>query len=70
MALKLRPGFRSSNVMCDINNQYHIDALKVFFFTFYQKIEVSAIEDFYGTATDVQRSSESGYILFYQTRDV
>ncbi|PIK52303.1 putative ubiquitin carboxyl-terminal hydrolase 12 [Apostichopus japonicus] len=35
-----------------------------------EKIEVSAIEEFYGTATDVQRSTESGYILFYQTRDI
>lgn len=62
--------FKSPNVVYDINDKYLIDAFKVFFFIFYQKIEVSAIEDFYGTATDVQRSSESGYILFYQTRDV
>ena len=34
-----------------------------------QKIEPSAIEDFYGLTTDIQKSSETGYILFYQSRD-
>jgi len=33
------------------------------------KIEPSAIEDFYGLTTDIQKSSETGYILFYQSRD-
>ncbi|RZF38646.1 hypothetical protein LSTR_LSTR003452 [Laodelphax striatellus] len=33
------------------------------------KIEQSAIEDFYGLTSDVQKSSETGYILFYQSRD-
>lgn len=33
------------------------------------KIEASAIEDFYGLTTDIQKSSETGYILFYQSRD-
>lgn len=40
--------------------------------TFYlQKIEASAIEDFYGNSltSDIQKSSETGYILFYQSRD-
>jgi ubiquitin carboxyl-terminal hydrolase 12/46 len=36
---------------------------------FLQKIEPSAIEDFFGLTTDVQKSSETGYILFYQSRD-
>lgn len=36
-----------------------------------QKIEASAIEDFYGNSltSDIQKSSETGYILFYQSRD-
>jgi ubiquitin carboxyl-terminal hydrolase 12/46 len=33
------------------------------------KIDASAIEDFYGLTTDTQKTSESGYILFYQSRD-
>merc|ERR1712080_329160 len=33
------------------------------------KIEPSAIEDFYGLTTDIQKSSETGYVLFYQSRD-
>jgi len=33
------------------------------------KIEASAIEDFYGLTADIQKSSETGYILFYQSRD-
>ncbi|XP_041461256.1 ubiquitin carboxyl-terminal hydrolase 12-like [Lytechinus pictus] len=35
-----------------------------------EKIEVSSIEEFYGLATEVQKNSDSGYILFYQARDV
>ena len=38
-------------------------------FNLFQKIEPSAIEDFYGLTTDIQKSSETGYILFYQSRD-
>lgn len=34
-----------------------------------QKIDASAIEDFYGLTSDIQKSSETGYILFYQSRD-
>ena len=34
-----------------------------------QKIEASTIEDFYGLTSDIQKSSETGYILFYQSRD-
>ncbi len=34
-----------------------------------EKIEASAIEEFYGLTSDVQKSSETGYILFYQSRD-
>lgn len=32
------------------------------------KIDPSSIEDFYGLTTDTQKNSESGYILFYQSR--
>lgn len=38
-------------------------------FFFYQKIDASTIEDFYGLTSDIQKSSETGYILFYQSRD-
>ena len=34
-----------------------------------QKIDPSAIEDFFGLTSDIQKSSETGYILFYQSRD-
>lgn len=34
-----------------------------------KKIDQSAIEDFYGLTSDLQKSSETGYILFYQSRD-
>ncbi|KAG8222342.1 hypothetical protein J437_LFUL001328 [Ladona fulva] len=33
------------------------------------KIDAAAIEDFYGLTSDIQKSSETGYILFYQSRD-
>ncbi|XP_076362540.1 ubiquitin-specific protease 12/46 isoform X3 [Tachypleus tridentatus] len=33
------------------------------------KIDASAIEDFYGLTSDTQKTSESGYILFYQSRE-
>ncbi|KAH8294669.1 hypothetical protein KR018_001120 [Drosophila ironensis] len=33
------------------------------------KIEASTIEDFYGLTSDIHKSSETGYILFYQSRD-
>lgn len=33
------------------------------------KIDATAIEDFYGLTSDIQKNSESGYILFYQSRD-
>lgn len=34
-----------------------------------QKIDASAIEDFYGLTSDIQKTSESGYILFYQSKE-
>merc|ERR1711962_1751521 len=34
------------------------------------KIDPSTIEDFYGLTADIQKSSETGYILFYQPRDL
>lgn len=33
------------------------------------KIDPATIEDFYGLTSDTQKNSESGYILFYQSRD-
>ncbi|XP_012269923.1 ubiquitin carboxyl-terminal hydrolase 46 isoform X2 [Athalia rosae] len=33
------------------------------------KIDAATIEDFYGLTSDIQKSSETGYILFYQSRD-
>ncbi|XP_059483102.1 ubiquitin carboxyl-terminal hydrolase 46 isoform X1 [Neocloeon triangulifer] len=33
------------------------------------KIDASTIEDFYGLTSDIQKSSETGYILFYQSRE-
>lgn len=33
------------------------------------KIEASAMEDFYGLPSDIQKNSETGYILFYQSRE-
>ncbi|XP_012141795.1 ubiquitin-specific protease 12/46 isoform X2 [Megachile rotundata] len=33
------------------------------------KIDASTIEDFYGLTSDIQKSSETGYILFYQSID-
>ncbi|ESN98961.1 hypothetical protein HELRODRAFT_107093 [Helobdella robusta] len=34
-----------------------------------EKIEASTIEDFFGLPSDLQKTSESGYILFYQSRE-
>lgn len=34
-----------------------------------QKIDAQAIEEFYGLTSDISKNSESGYILFYQSRD-
>ena len=48
-------------------NEIHVLDLHVFIL---QKIDSSAIEDFYGLTSDIQKSSETGYILFYQSRDV
>lgn len=40
------------------------------FLCFYvQKIDAQAIEEFYGLTSDISKNSESGYILFYQSRD-
>lgn len=33
------------------------------------RIEPSAVEEFYGLTSDLQKNSETGYILFYQTRE-
>ncbi|KAL7647454.1 UNVERIFIED_CONTAM: hypothetical protein RMT77_001050 [Armadillidium vulgare] len=33
------------------------------------KIDPSLMEDFYGLTSEIQKSSETGYILFYQARD-
>lgn len=34
-----------------------------------QKIDAQAIEEFYGLPSDISKNSESGYILFYQSRE-
>ena len=34
-----------------------------------QKIDAQSIEEFYGLTSDISKNSESGYILFYQSRD-
>ncbi|XP_061777162.1 ubiquitin carboxyl-terminal hydrolase 12 isoform X2 [Nerophis ophidion] len=34
-----------------------------------EKIEAQAIEEFYGLTSEISKNSESGYILFYQSRD-
>ncbi|RXM96187.1 Ubiquitin carboxyl-terminal hydrolase 46 [Acipenser ruthenus] len=33
------------------------------------KIDAQAIEEFYGLTSDISKNSESGYILFYQSRE-
>lgn len=38
-------------------------------FIFLQKIDAQAIEEFYGLTSDISKNSESGYILFYQSRE-
>ena len=39
------------------------------FVCWFQKIDASQIEEFYGIPSDMQKNSESGYILFYQSRE-
>uniref|UniRef100_A0AAX7U075 ubiquitinyl hydrolase 1 n=1 Tax=Astatotilapia calliptera TaxID=8154 RepID=A0AAX7U075_ASTCA len=34
-----------------------------------EKIDAQAIEEFYGLTSEISKNSESGYILFYQSRD-
>ncbi|MEQ2197972.1 Ubiquitin carboxyl-terminal hydrolase 46, partial [Xenoophorus captivus] len=34
-----------------------------------EKIDAQAIEEFYGLTSDISKNSESGYILFYQSRE-
>lgn len=41
----------------------------LFIFLSSQKIDAQAIEEFYGLTSDISKNSESGYILFYQSRD-
>lgn len=38
-------------------------------FVLLQKIDAQAIEEFYGLTSEISKNSESGYILFYQSRD-
>lgn len=48
----------------------HIKQLYWFFFSLLlQKIDAQAIEEFYGLTSDISKNSESGYILFYQSRE-
>lgn len=39
------------------------------FCVYLQKIDAQAIEEFYGLTSEISKNSESGYILFYQSRD-
>lgn len=48
---------------------FHLLNINVLLFLNIQKIDPSALEDFYGLTSDVQKASETGYILFYQSRD-
>lgn len=34
-----------------------------------EKIDAQAIEEFYGLTSDISKNSETGYVLFYQSRD-
>ncbi|CDQ58333.1 unnamed protein product [Oncorhynchus mykiss] len=34
-----------------------------------EKIDAQAIKEFYGLTSDISKNSESGYILFYQSRE-
>lgn len=52
-----------------IRLNYRLSLLLTIQFPPFQKIEASTIEDFYGLTSDIQKSSETGYILFYQSRD-
>jgi hypothetical protein len=61
----------SSGLLTPIQHFVHTIKLQLVLngLVFFQKIEPSAIEDFFGLTTDIQKSSETGYILFYQSRD-
>ena len=41
----------------------------IYFYFFQQKIEAQTIEEFYGLTSDIHKSSESGYILFYEAKN-
>jgi ubiquitin carboxyl-terminal hydrolase 12/46 len=56
--------------MVDVSLHFFPMKLKIFEPLFFpQKIDASTIEDFYGLTSDIQKSSETGYILFYQSRE-
>lgn len=52
------------SIFCSL--KINIRYFDVFFF--FQKIEAQAIEEFYGLTSEIQKASESGYILFYEAR--
>lgn len=55
------PFFPSSN--------NHVEQIFCVIFLLLQKIDAQAIEEFYGLTSDISKNSESGYILFYQSRE-
>lgn len=49
--------------------QIYVFVINSFFLSPTQKIDAQAIEEFYGLTSDISKNSESGYILFYQSRE-
>jgi len=62
-------------MLCTIKN-FNFDYIYIYIITnqllvyIFQKIESHSLEDFFGLTTDVQKNSECGYILFYESRRV
>jgi ubiquitin carboxyl-terminal hydrolase 12/46 len=46
-----------------------IKTTNIFCFVILQKVDANAMEDFFGLSSDIQKNSETGYILFYQSRE-
>lgn len=59
--VEVRPPLVPSAVVCVFS--------KSRFASVVQKIDAQAIEEFYGLTSDISKNSESGYILFYQSRE-
>ncbi|XP_068281138.1 ubiquitin carboxyl-terminal hydrolase 12 isoform X3 [Nyctibius grandis] len=64
-----------SSSICGPNRGHYIAIVKshdfwlLFDDDIVEKIDAQAIEEFYGLTSDISKNSESGYILFYQSRD-